>query len=299
MIPKYPIFCPSKGRAKLASTLRFFERDKIPYKVVVEPQEAKQYADVWGLKRLQVLPFSNRGLATTRNWIVEYGKKMGYERVWMIDDNCRDWHVRYKAKRFHCNPGVCLSGCEIFTDRYENIAISGLNYSLFCPDRHKHKPYVVNHHVYSCMLVNTAMPFRFRGGAEAFNDDVDMCLQIVTSGYWCTVLLNTFLYHKKRTMLVKGGMEKWYRDNGRLKMSRSLEKLWPGIVTVKRRFGRPHFMIKNNWKSFKRPLIKKKGYIDDRKLDLKLVKKKEIKHPDLKEIFDEFEKKDFAIPSNK
>jgi hypothetical protein len=127
---------------------------------------------------------------------------------------------------------------------------------MFSADGAKQPPFCLNVHVYSCTLVNHSMPYRWR---LAYNDDTDLCLQALSSG-WCTILLNAFLCEKIRTMVVKGGnTDQLYRGDGRLRMARALERVWPGVVTTDRRFQRPQHVVKGAWKNFDTPLKRKEG----------------------------------------
>jgi hypothetical protein len=104
------------------------------------------------------------------------------------------------------------------------------------------------------MLIRTDLPYRWRG---RYNEDTDLCLQALSAG-WCTVLINTFLAWKPQTMTRKGGnTDTLYEGDGRLKMARALERMWPGVVTVDRRFHRPQHVV--NWKKFDTPLRLKPG----------------------------------------
>lgn len=256
LLPRYPVYIPTKGRADTSYTAKCFIDGGVPFHLVVEPQEADAYAAQFGRERLIVLPFSNLGLGSipARNFIWEHAKAAGAERHWVIDDNIRHFGRRYRGKRLYCEPGIALRICEDFTDRYENIAISGLNYYMFAPDHEKILPLQVNCRVYSCNLIRTNLPFRWRG---RYNEDTDLCLQVLSAG-WCTVLLNTFLQQKIKTMLLKGGnADTLYQGDGRLKMARSLERMWPGVVTVRRRFNRPQHVV--DWKRFRAPLKPKPG----------------------------------------
>jgi hypothetical protein len=54
-------------------------------------------------------------------------------------------------------------------------------------------------------------------------------------------------------MKVAGGnTDDLYQGDGRLVMARSLERLWPGVVRVDRRYGRPQHVV--NWRRFDTPL---------------------------------------------
>ena len=70
--PKYPIYVVSKGRADACKTADFLVREKVPFHIVVEPQEQDLYAEKYGKERLYILPFSNRGLPPTRQWVREH-----------------------------------------------------------------------------------------------------------------------------------------------------------------------------------------------------------------------------------
>lgn len=258
ILPRYPIYIPSKGRADKGLTAKCLIAGGVPFHLVVEPQEADAYAAQFGRERLLVLPFSNLGLGSipARNFIWEHAKASGAERHWCLDDNMRGFYRRYKARRLYCDPGIALRVAEDFVDRYENIAIGGLNYDFFAPDNEHILPLQINCHVYSCMLIRSDLPFRWRG---RYNEDTDLCLQVLAAG-WCTVLLNTFLVKKMRTMTQKGGnSDQLYQGDGRLKMARSLERMWPGVVETKRRFQRPQHVVHDGWKKFDTPLKFKPG----------------------------------------
>jgi hypothetical protein len=109
-----------------------------------------------------------------------------------------------------------------------------------------------------------SLPHRWRG---RYNEDTDLCLQVLADK-WCTVLFNAFSIQKMRTMTMKGGnSDQLYDGDGRLKMARSLERVWPGVVTTDRRYGRPQHVIANAWKNFDTPLIPRADF-DPTKLDI-------------------------------
>lgn len=287
MNPRYPVYVISKGRFENCLTAKFLITDGTPFKLVVEPQEAEEYQRRYGKERVLILPFSNLGLGgiPARNWVWEHAKKAGARRHWILDDNIRSIMRRFKARRLRCNSGPALAAVEDFTDRYENIAIAGLNYVMFCPDRGKVAPFYLNNHVYSCLLIDNNLPHRWRG---RYNEDTDLCLQVLADGL-CTILMNVFLIEKLTTMAMKGGNSaELYKGDGRLKMARSLERLWPYVVSVGRRFQRPQHKIKDEWRKFDTPLILKKGIKRKTKsnnygLELKQVSK-EIKSKFLKSL---------------
>jgi hypothetical protein len=291
--PKYPVYVISKGRADCCYTANFLIEDKTDFKIVIEPQEQKLYEAIYGSERLLTLPFSNLGLGSipVRNWCWEDSIKKGFSRHWIIDDNIRWIYRRYKSQRIRCNSNIALRATEDFTDRYTNIGLSGLNYEMFAPDNSRLPPFYLNTHVYSCTLINNDIPYRWRG---RYNEDTDLCLQMLSGGL-CTVAMNIFLTKKMHTMTVKGGnTDELYKGDGRLRMARSLERVWPQVVTVDRRFKRPQHVIKDAWRKFDTPLIRRTD-IDWKKLKkannygmvLNQVKP-EIKSTDLQKVYADF-----------
>jgi len=254
ILPTYPVYIPSKGRYDCCYTAQMLDANDVPFYLVVEKEEEKKYAENYGNDRILVLPFSNQGsVIPSRNWIKKHATENGYKRHWQLDDNITEMYRLFKGKRIRCDAGIALRVCEDFTERYTNIAISGLNYTMFAiaPSI---GPFFLNVHVYSCCLILNSLTQKWRG---KYNEDTDLCLQVLADG-WCTVLLNAFLANKMRTMVMSGGnTTEIYDGDGRLKMARSLERVWKGVVTTERRFERPQHVIKNCWKNFDTPLIRR------------------------------------------
>jgi len=290
-MPRYPIYVISKGRSDSGLTAKFLIKDNVPFKLVVEPQEFDQYAAAFGAERILTLPFSNLGLGSipARNWCWEHSKSLGFERHWILDDNIRQVRRLYKGKRIPCAAGPAFAAIEDFTERYENVGISGLNYVTFAIASWRLPPFYQNVHVYSCLLILNSLPHRWRG---RYNEDTDLCLQVLSDG-WCTILMNAFLIEKMATMTVKGGnTAELYQGDGRLKMARSLERVWPGVVSVGRRFKRPQHRVKNEWRQFDTPLKLKPGVdlqnITPKDYGLKLTQvRPEIKAESLKKFLEQ------------
>lgn len=248
-LPRYPVYVISKGRHDCCLTAKFLIADGVPFKIVVEPQERDLYARTYGEDRLLVLPFSNLGLGSipARNWVWEHSLAAGAARHWILDDNIMGVWRRWKARKIRCNSAFAFRAVEDFSDRYENVGIAGLNYYMFAVNKLKLPPFFLNVHVYSFLLIQNALPYRWRG---RYNEDTDLCLQVLAGGL-CTVLFNAFLAWKMTTMTMKGGnTQELYKGDGRLKMARSLERVWPYVVTVERRFRRPQHVVRDAWRKF-------------------------------------------------
>jgi hypothetical protein len=286
---RYPVYIPSKGRADKAYTARMFLKDGVDFKIVVEPQEVTRYAEVLGEDRLLVLPENDRGLVYSRNWIKDHSIAGGHERHWQFDDDIPYMQRAYKGRKIRCSSRAALAALEDFVDRYENIALASFNSDFFVPyvagfSEMQKPPFHLNFRCYTCFLVLNSLPNRWR---YRYNEDTDMTLQVLTAG-WCTILLNVFLISTPATMTHGGGQTDIYIDDGRLRMSRQLERVWPGVVTTKRRFRRPQHKVKGTWKFFDTPLkLKPEVNLDDmqpNEYGLELKEVAPVQSDDLREL---------------
>lgn len=260
-LPRYPIYVISKGRWGVHGlTARFLLKDQVPFHLVIEPQEEPQYREAFPTASILILPFSNLGLGgiPARNWVWDHAQAAGVERYWILDDNIRSMQRWYGGKRINVRSGPVFALTEDFVERYENVPLAGYNYAMFGHQNGKISvpPFFTNVHVYSCFLLDTALPYRWRG---RYNEDTDLCLQVLANGL-CTISLNAFMIQKMPSMTMKGGNStELYKGDGRLKMARSLERLWPGVVTTDRRWHRPQHVVADNWKRFDTPLKLRQG----------------------------------------
>ena len=257
MNPKYPVYVISKGRWESRLTSKALERMKVPYHIVVEPQEFDNYASVIDKQKILTLPFSNLGQGSipARNWVWEHSISVNAKKHWIMDDNIYDFYRLNRNTRNIVQTGTIFKICEDFTDRYENVPISGLNYRFFMVPTDSHPPYYLNTRVYSCILINKTLKHKWRG---RYNEDTDLCIRALKDGF-CTILFNAFLQEKAGTMTVKGGnTDELYADDGRLKMAKSLQEQHPDICTITWKFNRWQHQV--NYTVFeKNKLIRKKN----------------------------------------
>jgi TET-Associated Glycosyltransferase len=297
VLPRYPVFVPSKGRAHPARmTAQILLEDGVPFRLVVEPQEADAYRARFPDAELLVTPHRDEGLTVTRNFIRDVSESEGAERHWQIDDNIISFRRRYYRERIPINAGIALRVTEDFTDRYTNIGVSGLNYQAFVPRLQDAPPFWLNCHVYSTSLVWNRMPYRWR---LRWNDDTDLCLQVLAGGL-CTVALNVFCQQKIPTMRVPGGNTHEYReDDGRAKFARMLERQWPRVVTTDRRWGHPQHVVKGAWRGFRQPLIRRSDLdwdslppVDEYGMNLVPAEGRTIRSPSTQALFDRWHSED-------
>lgn len=260
MNPKYPFYIISKSRWQRRQTAKALDLLKVPFHIVVEPIEYDNYASVISKDKILVLPFSNLGQGSipARNWVWEHAKSLGVERYWILDDNMDSFYRVNRNMKLLCKTNAIFRAAEDFVDRYENVAIAGFQYNSFVFKDDLVPPFRLNTRIYSCILLKTDLPYRWRG---RYNEDTDLSLRALKDG-WCTVLFNAFLCNKETTMRAKGGNTDTIYNTGdnRREFAESLQRLHPDVVEVVWKFNRWQHSV--NYKPFKKnKLIKKQDII--------------------------------------
>jgi hypothetical protein len=218
-------------------THRALLKCNIPHRIVIEPQEFPNYSAVIDPALLLQLPFSNLGQGSipARNWIWEHAISEGHERHWILDDNIQKFFRMNNNLKVPVTSGAPFAAIEDWTDRYTNVALSGMQYEFFAPRRIKVPPLSLNTRIYSCILIRNDLEFRWRG---RYNEDTDLSLRILKAG-WCTALFNAFLAKKIWTMQMKGGnTDELYQGDGRRRMADSLREQHPDVTKVVWKWGR-------------------------------------------------------------
>jgi hypothetical protein len=272
MNPKYPIYIVSKGRADTRLTAKALEAMQVPYYIIVENQEYQDYASVIAAHKVLILPTSyqdayetcddledskSRGPGPARNFAWDHSISLGAARHWVMDDNIASFQRLNKNLMVKVSSGTIFKAAEDFVDRYENVYISGFNYDFFVQSKEVHPPFIRNTRIYSCLLIQNDIPYRWRG---RYNEDTDLSLRVLKDGH-CTIQFNAFIQEKAQTQTLKGGnTEEFYAKEGTLPKSKMLADLHPDCAKVTWKFNRWHHHV--DYRRFKRnPLIKKEALI--------------------------------------
>lgn len=249
---RYPVCIPSKGRFDCQTTGKILDRLGVSYNFFVEETEYDQYCENIGEDKVIRLPFHDLGKGSTpaRNAIWDWAKENGHKRHWVLDDNLVKFQRCNNNRRLQVCGGGIFRAMEDFVDRYKNIAMAGPHECGFMPDRHVTPPYLWNSRVYSCILLDTSLPYRWRG---KYNEDTDLSIRLLKAGY-CTLLFKALLMDKPQTHsgaaevskgTIKGGnTDNVYNSNDhRLKFAKSLEEQHPDIVKTVWKFNRWHHLV--------------------------------------------------------
>jgi len=255
---RYPIYIISKGRHESRLTAKALEDIGINYRIVIEAQEFDDYASVIDEAKILVLPFSNLGQGSipARNWVWEHSISEGHKRHWILDDNISGFGRLNNNRKIKVKTSATFRAVEDFTDRYENVKMSGMNYRFFVPEGSTRKPYMMNTRIYSCILLSNDIDHRWRG---KYNEDTDLSLRILKDDH-CTILFNAFYCDKIGTLKMKGGnTEEVYADsNNRRDFAESLKEQHPDLVKVVWRYERWHHEV--NYSVFKQSLKRVNNY---------------------------------------
>jgi len=276
MKPKHPIYIISKGRWDRRPTSRVLEEMGVPYLMVVEQQEYENYAKHINPAKLLILPqkyiddydtFWDKksdpryGAGVARNFCWQHSIDNGHKWHWVLDDNIESVERFNYNKKIKCNTATPFYVVEEFVSRYENIALAGIGYAIFCPASEARPPIRFNTRIYSCLLIRNDINYRWRG---RYNEDTDLSLRVLKDG-WVTVEFNAFLIGKRATQTVKGGnTAEFYKQEGTTNKSQMLVDMHPDVTKLVTRFNRVHHLV--DYKPFKgNLLIKKQGLVIDSK----------------------------------
>ena len=275
--PKYPIYVVSRGRSESCFTSMFLSLMEIKHYVIVEPFEVQVYSEKLKeySKFAEVLELDmsykdnydtcddlgtklNAGPGGARNFAWDHSVKNGFKYHWVMDDNVKDKGFAYT----HANEKIIIKTSsflrihEDFVERFDNVALSGLQYLMFVPaDRYSY-PYILNTRIYSFLLIRNDIPYRWRG---RFNEDTDLSLRALKDG-WCTLEDQVFCADKIQTQRAKGGNnEVFYKELGTELKSKMLAELHPDVCRVVEKFHRIHHEV--NYKGFKQKLHYRPDYV--------------------------------------
>lgn len=254
MKPKYPIYIISKGRWETRLTASSLEEMNQPYFMVVEEQELDLYANKIGIDRCLVLPkkyiddyetcdtyseVKSKGSGAARNFVLDHAKQSGCLRHWIMDDNINGFHRLNNNLKVKCVTPAIFRAAEDFVDRYKNVPIAGLNYSMFAKRKDSAPPFVLNTRIYSCILIDNNIKHRWAG---RYNEDTHLSLRVLKDGD-CTIQFNAFLANKVKTQTMAGGNTDELYKFGTLEKSKMLEELHPDVSKLVWKFNRWHHFV--------------------------------------------------------
>jgi hypothetical protein len=289
--PKYPLYVITKGRWEKTLTIDTLEEMGVNFYICVEPDEYDNYANSKSVDKNKIIKlpenFSKlgKGSIPVRNFVWEHSVKNGHTKHWVIDDNIQGFFRWNENAQKRIRDGVFFRIMEDFSDKYENIGLTGCQYFSFVPaSEPERSQFIRNTRVYSCILINSELldkrlDERWRG---TYNEDTDLSLRVLSTHDLCTVNFNCLLSGKQTTGSMRGGNTDTIYESGQhsgyKKKFDELKKNWGDMVTLtynRHKDGRPHHHIAYT-KYFHQKLILKEGIKREPKVNeynMKLIKK--------------------------
>lgn len=271
--PRYPVYIVSKGRSHSRLTSKTLEELKVPYYIVVEPNDYDAYAQVIDPKKILTLDYNTdasntKGPGPARNFCRNHSLLNKHRRHWVLDDNIDGFFRLHENRRYRVADSAIFRAAEDFVDRYENIWVAGFEYRFFRTDKARSDPFKVNGRIYSCLLISNHFAFHFPDNPdnkfvwrERYNEDTILTLDVLKNNA-CTLLFNAFLQGKIATQTKKGGNTEVFYDPDGNQVSEgvdsdlrnsgkynpfstspktlALKRAYPDVVREVLRYGRHH-----------------------------------------------------------
>lgn len=261
----FPVYIPTRGRAERQMTATALIKLGIsPYLVVEAAEEAAYTAAnpdckviVWPQRLMdeyektpELDPHPTTGAAHNYAW--EHSRDMGYSHHWIMDDNIRSFYIRSNGRRAIITDAKALRFQEEFIQKFKNLAGISLALAQFM----KGKTFALNTRLYCAVLYRNDLDKSGIKWRRGLNDDTIVSLDILKTGYWCTLENRAIGISKlgtSRKGRLEGGMTDFYSQGGFIKKSAELVRLYPDCTKTVVRFNRIHHVV--DFSSFTQQLI--------------------------------------------
>lgn len=218
-----PVYIPSRRRPATATTPRIAESERIPYSLVVEPQEAAEYRSRFPAPQpIMVLPENDRGLGYSRQRILEHCRTDKLHRTewhWQIDDDCAGFRGPGRPARMREALRAVESAVRDSPDR-DRIAMAGFRLNVWKPGRKYNQ-------VAWAMLIRTTTGLDY--ATDGMRQDADFCLQHLAAG-WKTLVVTDYAWRAPYEGENAGGSQDFYLAGKQLEAAKWLKSRWPRYV---------------------------------------------------------------------
>lgn len=239
----WPVLIPSKGRPNCPTA------KLINGWIVVEPQDRKAYAELWGEERILPLAKDNQGIAYVRNQCLEFGRNSDVSWFWMLDDDIQGAYETV-LKRLSPRPlDVALLGAQRIIEGVPLVGQAALEYAQFAWSQTK--PFTLNGYCDVAVAINVKATRSLSYRAE-FNlkEDRDFTLQILKSG-WKTLRTSQISFKAPKNGSNAGGLQEEYlAGKERIAVDKMVQEWGPQICTSQTK-PNGRYDLKINWRFFK------------------------------------------------
>lgn len=233
------IYIPTMGRTdkqKTVERLGLETNQMFSTTLVCPPGEVKDLIDRYGHLGIQVLPCKVKGIAATRQWILDFHRKSGSEHatVLMLDDDLPTWRKRTDAQNdrgetpyVKATTEDIRKGLNEFAQLMDRHAHGSIGHALFC----QHSPplkfnsRMLRALAYNVQLIPEKTKFRL-----PVMEDFDMELQLLTAGF-PSVTYNCIVQDQHQNNS-EGGCSSYRTNEVQAEAAHRLKQLWPAFTTV-------------------------------------------------------------------
>jgi len=226
----FPIFVPSKGRAKISKLLPLLAEQGIKANVVVEPAEEKAYRLAQPDHKLVVLAGNGRGLPFSRSSVMALGRAQGLEWLWMIDDDVSGFFRARDGKNAPTSAREALLEAQaLITEDVGQVALEYQQFSWAAKKPAKRNGYC------DVVVANRVSLGQSHGVAYdpslELKGDRDYTVQVIASGYDAVRACQVGFAAPKNGSN-DGGLAPVYATSGRERaMVDAFSRKWPWCIS--------------------------------------------------------------------
>jgi hypothetical protein len=220
---KYPIFIASKGRydPKQARTIKFLQKNNVPFYLCVEEEEAPKYLDL--VESVHLYPPT--GVGKARQYCLETARRMGFKAFWNLDDDI----TAFRHNGHPVEPLELFDMLELRFDEDNKTGIIGPQYSQVVW-RMTGTEVVDGQCPCIVTLSRTNVPWDYDENL-LIGEDLDWMFKFVLGGYHA-IVDNHWTFDAQKSHRFDGKVGGISYDDEELDSSLTiLEARYPGVIT--------------------------------------------------------------------
>ena len=204
---QYPICIVSYKRAnEYGRTHKYLTKCNIPHYLFVESDEYSEYEKWYDnscccLVRGENFSKEDMGSTPMRNYILDYHHKKSIERVWILDDNIKNYKRLHQGVKNDIYSVEVFKSIENYIINYENVGLVSHNFNPKVNEGDQRACIVKNGKCFSSMLVKTDPEIRFR---YKHQEDHLISMEYIEKGY-SNLCFNNVVYDKNTSGMDGGG----------------------------------------------------------------------------------------------
>lgn len=206
---EFPVAVVSYGRHnKFGRTHLFLTECKIYHYLFIEPCEEELYKKWYNPEHCKLVVckedyhLQDMGSTPVRNNVLKYFKE-SYERVWILDDNIKEYKRLYQTQKNKVKSHEIFTSIEKYVSMYDNVGIASHNFSPDVREGGIRNIVCKNGKSYSSMLLLTdGITFKHK-----HQEDNLISIEYIEMGY-CNLCFNHIIYEKNTSGTDNGGNSK-------------------------------------------------------------------------------------------